>query len=155
MKNPLVVQTFGSHYTDTPFVLKKSYQCEQLCSGWFRNSYSNHLSCPACPFYPHRRLPNLACICLWPLKLWLLTLCVFSIWDAVAVHADIICLQASTVASRRDGAITVAEAEELCPSLSGRDSFFSPHRFSVCVWECVFVLWILATRIGLLQKRQH
>lgn len=33
MKNPLVVQTFGSHYTHTPIVLKKCYQCEQLQTG--------------------------------------------------------------------------------------------------------------------------
>lgn len=30
MRNPLVAQTFGSHYTDPLFVLKKFYQCEQL-----------------------------------------------------------------------------------------------------------------------------
>lgn len=70
-------------------------------------------------------------------------------------QSDTVCLRALALASWRDGGITVAKKMSVSEPV-----FVYRHmaNISVCLAvcrECVFVLWILASRIGLRQRRQH
>lgn len=94
-------------------------------------------------------------ICVLPFPLTNLTHVCLMRYLAVFIHSDTVCLQAVALASWRDGGITVAK--KTCPS-PGPCLFIATWPISVCpavCRECVFVLWILASRIGLRQRRQH
>lgn len=77
---------------------------------------------------------------------------------AALARTSAICLQARTVASRRDGGITVADTEELCHPFSAYICFLlllTVPAFFLFVWMWVFTLWVLANGIGLLLKRER
>lgn len=123
IKNPLVVQTFGSHYTHTPFGLKESYQRDAIMFRLVFPHFVNHI-----PFTCCLALSNVY-----------LTSAVFAPRPSPSVATRTACLRHKRCAAVRPAMLCVFRQVEWHHGGMGGMTLVKAQQLWLCVLSCVCV----------------